>query len=59
MKYTSNDIQIILIHPVVSAGQGGTKVVDHPVYIILEHISLLNYNKLRQKSLGYFQDALK
>ena len=23
MKYTSNDIQIILIHHVVSAGQGG------------------------------------
>ena len=35
MKYTSNDIQIILIHPVVSAGQGGAKVVDHPVYSYL------------------------
>ena len=35
MKYTSNDIQIILIHPVVSAGQGGAKVVDHPVYIYI------------------------
>ena len=32
MKYTSNDIQIMLMHPVVSAGQGGAKVVDHPVY---------------------------
>ena len=32
MKYTFNDIQIILMHPVVSAGQGGVKVVDHPVY---------------------------
>ena len=31
MKYTSSDMQIILIHPVVSAGQGGSKVVDHPV----------------------------
>ena len=35
MKYTSNDIQIILIHPVISAGQGGVKVVDHPVYCIV------------------------
>ena len=25
MKYTSNDMQIILIHPVVSAGQGGLR----------------------------------
>ena len=25
MKYTSNDIQIILIHPVVLAGQGGLR----------------------------------
>ena len=25
MKYTSNDIQIVLIHPVVSAGQGGLR----------------------------------
>ena len=35
MKYTANDIQIILIHPVVSTGQGGAKVVDHPVYIYI------------------------
>ena len=34
MKYTSNDMQIILIHPVVLAGPGGSKVVDHPVYTI-------------------------
>ena len=40
MKYTSNDIKIILIHPVVSAGQGGAKVVDHPVYA-----KLCNYFK--------------
>ena len=25
MKYTSNDIQIIVIHPVVLAGQGGLR----------------------------------
>ena len=33
MKYTSNDIEIILIQPVVLAGQGKSKVVDHPVYV--------------------------
>ena len=34
MKYASNDMQIILMHPVVLAGQGGAKVVDHPVHLI-------------------------
>ena len=31
MSYTSNDTPIALIHPVVSAGQGDTKVAEHPV----------------------------
>ena len=32
MSYTSNDMQITLIHPVVSAGQGSIKVMERPVY---------------------------
>ena len=46
MKYTSNDIQIILIHPVVSAEQRGAKVVDHPVYPKSAHTGRFDKRKI-------------
>ena len=45
MKYTSNNIQIILIYPVVLPRQEGTKVVDHPVYCIDVYIYMYSILK--------------
>ena len=43
MSYTSINIQITLIHPVISVGQGSTKVAKHSVYyIVYSYIIIVN-----------------
>ena len=59
MKYTSNNRQIILIHPVVSAGHGGgAKVVDHPVYCIAIFIWSLKFQfKKKWEVTNFFENC--
>ena len=51
MSYSSNYIQITLIHPVVSTGQGGTKVVEHSVQCTSNCFHII-YRKMVMENKG-------